>query len=468
MAMLLLGILPFLFYHFFQNQYMVSIQLEQRMARLTNTCYVTSQRLTDSLPISDSNIGLIQPELEQMARSYNGRVVLVDRSFRVVYDSYDMDERRYFMEERILRAFEGKSSAKVNKAQTDFEIVQPIVGKDGRIEAILVLVAATDDVMNAAEEVQSKSRLLLSILLLLVVELSYLAAWQLAKPLRKLLRSAEQFRDEQVDTIEADYAYEELDDVADIFQDIIRRLRAIDESRKEFVSNVSHELKTPITSIRVLADSLLQDPSSVPIELYQEFMQDISDELDRENKIINDLLALVRVDDTVNALNVTPVNMNEVLEHLLKNIRPIAQQRNIELVLESFRPVEAQVDEVKLVLALTNLVENAVKYNVENGWVHVSLNADHKFFYVKIADSGIGIPQEDQARIFERFYRVDKARSRETGGTGLGLAITKNIIQLHRGSIRVHSRENEGTTFVVRIPLNAGSQEGRWSEHEEA
>ena len=123
------------------------------------------------------------------------------------------------------------------------------------------------------------------------------------------------------------------------------------------------------------------------------------------------------------------------------------------MVLESFRPVTAEIDEVKLSLAISNLVENAIKYNHEGGWVHVSLNADHKFFYVKVADSGIGIPEEDQGHIFERFYRVDKSHSREIGGTGLGLAITRNAVIMHRGSIKVHSEHGEGTTFIVRIPL---------------
>ena len=137
----------------------------------------------------------------------------------------------------------------------------------------------------------------------------------------------------------------------------------------------------------------------------------------------------------------------------MKRLRPIAQKRNIELTLERVRDVVADADEVKLSLGLSNLVENAIKYNREDGWVRVTLDADHKFFFIKVADSGIGIPEEFQTRIFERFYRVDKARSRETGGTGLGLAITKNVIEMHRGTIRVQSVEGEGTVFSVRIPL---------------
>ena len=137
----------------------------------------------------------------------------------------------------------------------------------------------------------------------------------------------------------------------------------------------------------------------------------------------------------------------------MKRLRPIAAKRNIELVYESYRPVVADVDEVKMSIALNNLIENAIKYNNENVWVRVTLDADHKFFYVKVSDSGMGIPQESLDYIFERFYRVDKSHSREIGGTGLGLAITKSAVVAHRGAIKVQSKLGEGTTFTVRIPL---------------
>ena len=122
------------------------------------------------------------------------------------------------------------------------------------------------------------------------------------------------------------------------------------------------------------------------------------------------------------------MNINQLLEDILKRLRPIADKRNIDLILDSFRPVEADVDELKFTSAISNLVENAIKYNVDDGWVRVSIDADHKDFYVTVADSGMGIPEDSLDRIFERFYRVDKSHSREIGGTGLGLAITRSTI----------------------------------------
>ena len=138
----------------------------------------------------------------------------------------------------------------------------------------------------------------------------------------------------------------------------------------------------------------------------------------------------------------------------MKRLKPLAEKRSIDLSFESFRDIHANIDKVKFTLAISNLIENGIKYNIDGGWIKVSLNADHRNFYIKVADSGVGIPEDCINHIFERFYRVDKARSRDTGGTGLGLAITKNIIILHKGTINVYSEPGKGTTFTVKIPID--------------
>ena len=159
------------------------------------------------------------------------------------------------------------------------------------------------------------------------------------------------------------------------------------------------------------------------------------------------------MDKSAADLNITSLNVNELLEQILKRLKPIAEKQQVELVLESFRPVIADVDEVKITLAFTNLIENAIKYNNPEGWVRVSLNADHQYLYLKVEDNGMGIPEADLDHIFERFYRVDKSHSREIGGTGLGLAITRSAILMHKGAVKVFSTVGEGTIFNVRIPL---------------
>ena len=183
-------------------------------------------------------------------------------------------------------------------------------------------------------------------------------------------------------------------------------------------------------------------------------MTDIIDEIDRETKIINDLLTLVKTDSQGIQMNFEETDINEMLETIIKTVTPLAKVRNINIEYESFKNVSAEADVVKLSLAISNLVENAVKYNIENGWIKCSLNADNKYFYIKVADSGVGIPEDAKDKVFDKFYRVDKARSRDTGGTGLGLSITRGIVNAHKGTIKLYSESGKGTTFTVKIPLD--------------
>ncbi len=164
---------------------------------------------------------------------------------------------------------------------------------------------------------------------------------------------------------------------------------------------------------------------------------------------------MVKTDKGPDSLNKEPVDMNEFMDLILKRLKPLAEKRSIQLSFESFGDIKAEIDKVKFTLAISNLIENGIKYNIDGGWIKVSLNSDHRSFYIKVADSGVGIPEDCINHIFERFYRVDKARSRDTGGTGLGLAITKNIIIMHKGTINVYSEPGKGTTFTVKIPLQA-------------
>ena len=278
-----------------------------------------------------------------------------------------------------------------------------------------------------------------------------LSNW-LVRPLKHMNQYIEDLAEGSLDGDLDIHDCTETENISNTFTIMLARLRLVEESRQEFVANVSHELKTPLTSMKVLADSLLMQ-GDAPVELYKEFMQDIANEIDRESSVISDLLTLVKMDRKSTELNAASTDINDFIEQILKRLRPIAEKANIELVFESNRSVTAEIDATKLSLAFSNLVENAIKYNRENGWVRVSLDADHKFFYVKVSDSGIGIPQESIDYIFERFYRVDKSHSREIGGTGLGLAITRSAVVAHRGAIKVQSTVDEGTTFIVRIPL---------------
>lgn len=396
---------------------------------------------------------MINSQLEQLSNIYDGRIIVINDSFHIIKDTYDLDEGKTIVSEEVMRSFQGEEISKYDSENCYIEMTLPLLEQTSKEVIGVLLVSVSTDSIVLNQEYLENSAWIIQLFSIMVILLAALAlARILVKPFRKMADKIGEIQSGYEDTLKIT-SYTETEIISDRFNQLFERMKVIDESREEFVSNVSHELKTPLTSMKVLADSI-NGQEDVPIELYREFMSDIGNEIDRETKIINDLLSLVKMDRSAADLNISSVNINELLESILKRLRPIAQRQHIELVLESFRPVSAEVDEVKLTLAITNLVENGIKYNKPEGWVHVSLNADHQYFYVKVEDSGIGIPEDSLEHIYERFYRVDKSHSREIGGTGLGLAIARNTILMHRGAIKVFSTEGEGTIFNVRIPLN--------------
>lgn len=382
------------------------------------------------------------------------RIVLIDKDFKILADTYSIDEGKIDISQNVIKAFDGEDTSQYNSETNYIEVVKGIkIENSNEIQGVLIVTYSTEDINKTINTVGNVSSLLKMIITLIVFFYAIYMAVRLVRPFKKVEDSIEMISGGYFDHEMSVKGYTETEQISEAFNQMLEKISKLEDSRQEFVSNVSHELKTPITSIKVLADSLLMQEEVSP-ELYREFLTDIVEEIDRENDIITDLLNLVKMDKTKADLNIEPVNINELLEVVLKRLRPLAVKRNIELVFESFRPVIAEVDETKLMLAASNLVENAIKYNVLDGWVHLSLNADHKYFYIKVADSGIGISEEEHEKVFDRFYRIDKTRARETGGTGLGLAITKSVILMHKGAIKVYSKEGEGTTFTVRIPLN--------------
>ena len=400
----------------------------------------------------------VDVQLEQFSTIYDGRVMIIDDSFHIVRDTYAIDNGKTIISEEVMKSFAGEEITKYDAQNRYIELTMPLVQTDEKADAkltvgVMMVSVSTDSIHLNLEYLATSTAVILLACIFAILVIAYFASVRLVKPLHTLSQSIEEVQTGYGEDALFVDDYTETREICEKFNGMLGRMKVLDDSRQEFVSNVSHELKTPLTSMKVLADSI-NSMENAPVELYQEFMVDIGNEVERETKIINDLLSLVKMDKSAADLNITNVNVNELVELILKRLKPIAEKQKVELVLESFRPVSADIDEVKLTLAFTNLIENGIKYNKENGWVHVSLNADHQYFYLKVEDSGMGIPEESLEHIFERFYRVDKSHSREIGGTGLGLAITRNAILMHRGAIKVFSTEGEGTIFNVRIPLN--------------
>ncbi len=427
--------------------------VDTRTVDITSQAKLLATQIVANNYLQDTSSPSITTQLDQLSTIYDGRVMLIDNTFTIVKDTYALDEQKTILAEEVIQSYGGETVQKYDADNRYIEMTLPINDESGKNVIGVMLVSVSTDSIVATLGILKQYALMIQFLVAVIVVIAGFAASSgLVRPFKRLTKSIKDVQD----GYEADFisvrSYSETETISEACDEMLQRLQTLDESRQEFVSNVSHELKTPLTSMKVLADSLIGQ-EDIPVELYREFMSDIGDEIDRENKIINDLLSLVKMDKSAGNINIASVQINELLERIMKRLRPIAQKQNVELVMESFRPVVAEVDEVKLTLALTNLIENAIKYNNPEGWVHVSLNADHQNFFVTVEDNGIGIPKEAQDRIFERFYRVDKSHSREIGGTGLGLAIARNAIIMHRGAIKVHSMEGEGTTFTVRIPL---------------
>ena len=414
---------------------------------------VLGSQIVTSGYIADTSSEVVNAQLEQLSNIYDGRVLLVNPGFQIVKDTYGLDTGKTIISEEVVRSFQGEEITKYDSQNRYIELVIPLKNTDTEEQLGVMLVSvSTDSIMMNYDFLRDNAHMVEIASGIAILMIAFFCAKFLVGPFGKMTKSLEEIQAEDVDEKLMISDYTETEAISTAFNEMLGRMRAIDDSRQEFVANVSHELKTPLTSMKVLADSLLSQ-EDVPVELYKDFMGDITEEIERENNIINDLLSLVKMDRSAGTLNISVVHINELMEMIMKRLRPIAEKQSIELVLESFRPVSAEVDEVKLSLALNNLVENAIKYNKKDGWVHVTLNADHKYFFVRVEDSGIGIPEDSLEHIFERFFRVDKSHSREIKGTGLGLAITRNAILMHRGAIKAHSKEGEGTIFTVRIPL---------------
>ena len=234
------------------------------------------------------------------------------------------------------------------------------------------------------------------------------------------------------------------------FNDLTDRLQTSEEKRRRFVSDASHELKTPLASIKLLTDSILQN--DMDLETVREFVGDIGNEADRLNRTTAKLLSLTRVDDSVVSESEI-INAAPTVSRVVRMLSGIAAQSGITIETDLSEDSPILILEDDLYQIVFNLVENGIKYNVPGGKLTVRLFRQEDNSVLEVTDTGMGIPEDAMVHIFERFYRVDKARSRATGGSGLGLAIVRAIVLRNRGEIDVRTKLGEGSTFSVSFPI---------------
>ncbi len=329
--------------------------------------------------------------------------------------------------------------------------VQSLVSSGESIGGLL-LVSPVQDVIQRISQVLRGLLIFNGIFIVAVAGITVYLSNILTLSIRKFNRAIAKMSGGDFSVRVSENEIAEFGELAKAFNMMSERLENLDASRNQFVSDASHELKTPLASMKILSESLIDQPDA-PVELYREFMGDINNEIDRLTLVINDLLTLVKTDKGMETLMLSDVELGKIIRKIVATVAPIARKKHITVEYQ-YRDVTLRADELRMQQLFTNLIDNAIKYSPENTTITVKLDQTLGNAVVSVSDQGIGIAKEHLPHLFERFYRVDKARSRQAGGTGLGLSIVKQIVEQHGGDIQVKSEQGKGTTFVVSLPLN--------------
>ncbi len=386
-------------------------------------------------------------------------LILLDKDGRVVYDAASSAARRgkILTAPWVLGAFEGKNNTQ-ESTEEGAHLMHAAVPVYDKTEIVGILIAATSTDAYYAffahmEKMVMTVALAASVLLGL---LGVLLTGVFTSPLSKITGQIKEMS--ETDSRQAIHIRggKEITELVTAFNTMVERINDIDARRQEFVSNASHELKTPLSSIKLISDSLLQNPD-VDRETVSEFLTDMNEQVDRLTRIINKLLSLTKLDaslDEAVIFEFSTVNIHTLVSGVLRALSPLALDKNILVETTLQENIFLRVDADKLWEAVYNILDNSIKYTPEDGRVYVEIYRDEENVFITIADNGIGMADTEISKIFDRFYRVDKARARETGGTGLGLSIARSAVELHGGYIEVESREEEGSLFRIVLPLS--------------
>ena len=381
------------------------------------------------------------------------RVLVTDSVGKVLYDTRETNSAagQYVFYSEVVQALLGYDmfSSRFENGAFRSRCAIPVLYQNSIIGAVFAYEYDTEQAALLLE-LQSNIKVMSIVAAVFVVVLSAVLSRALTRQIRELLQAIRQVRAGAYSHRADIRGHDEIAQIGHEFNSLTDRLQKTEESRRRFVSNASHELKTPLAAIRLLSDSILQTDNIDP-ETTREFVADIGQEAERLSRITEDLLRLTRLDsdimDQAVAEDVVPV-----LQRVLRTMDLLAEERGITI---SFRTeegcfVRSTRDEIHQIIY--NLVDNAVKYTGDGGRVEATLRHGGDQVILKVADNGVGIPPEDLPRIFERFYRVDKARSRAAGGTGLGLSIVRDTVVKRGGTVTAANRPDRGAVFTVRWP----------------
>ena len=432
-----------------------SHHIEQRIHEMRFVSNQMATLIADSDYMGNTVIRrIINDQIAGASESHRARIIVVNSMAMVLFDSLRMYEGNTLASAGVMQALGGTQHSATPDSRTVTEIA-PIFDSDNAVVGAVMVTRSITGLDVLIDDVNNLTMGFILLMGMIVAIIVMLIAQWFIRPMRHILSATQKISEGRLEERVSLKTKDEFNDLGLAINDMTDKLAKVETARQEFVSNVSHELKTPLSSIKVLSESLVHQ-DNVDAAVYKEFLIDINSEVDRMTSIVNELLTLVRLDEAELPLNVSIFDFNKMLAGVIKRLKPLAEQREVSIEFIELRQINIEADEMKISLAISNLVENAIKYNNPGGHVKILLDADNKSAFVTIEDDGMGISEENQASVFARFFRVDKGRGRETGvgGTGLGLAITHKTILLHKGSIKLASEEGEGSTFTVRIPLH--------------
>ena len=405
------------------------------------------------------------PNSSAFIRSYSeemeARILVINRNRLVTADSFDENwlKGQTLTYEEVDAALKGEERTSVYRLKSGERVLYAItpVIREEKIVGAVMLVTNLEDIYTNLEEIR---RLMLIYSIaggVLALLASLILANQLANPVNKLAAAVRMVTEGHLNQRVKLKSRDEIGLLAEDFNEMAARLEETDRTLRNFMADASHELKTPLSSIKVLSQSLLDSNEQDPA-VYRDFLQDISSEVDRMAALVNDMLQLTKLQDTDRPIKLSNLHVGEQIKHIKALVQGDAQKKGISIHVNvgTGGDLAWPLNQDLFTCILLNLVSNAIRFTPEGGKIFITAYEEGESLVLKVQDTGIGISPEDLPYIFDRFYRVDSDRNRETGGTGLGLAITRQAVLRHGGTISVDSTPGEGTTFEVRFPLISG------------
>ena len=399
---------------------------------------------------------LMRFEDEVMGRKYYPFFFqILDNEGKPLYVSKEFRETGYVANDQVLTNARNKKETweeiHSSGGEIGFRIISTPLYKDGKLAEIIQLGTHLYFVRKNLSRFRNNILIALPIILVL----GALGGWVLARrslsPIGYIASKAQNITSENLSRrLIPRGTDDEMDDLIRTINEMIARLESSFKRMAEFTADASHELKTPICAMRGEAEVLLLKGRTA--EEYQEGLIHFVEEFDHLNQMVNNLLLLSKFDTTQGGVKMAPLRLDLLIQDLCNLFQVLAEQKNIALEIGTIEEVTVIGDKVRLQQLFTNLIDNAIKYT-SKGSIHVTVEKNESAALVKIKDTGIGIPKEEQEKIFGRFYRADKSRSRETGGVGLGLSIAEWIVHAHHGKIEIDSELNKGSTFTVYLPI---------------